>query len=115
MNGKHEGCFSVPATHGWIFSSHVHLQMLEKVMVLIAGEGHHHPHCAGQGGVHQRVTASRNQGRLGQADYRLTNVGDCYALSLLTSSAEQPSVPEAFGARGIFLDIVIGALWQSDQ
>ena len=37
----------VPATHWWIFPPHVHLQMLEEVMVFIACEGHHHPHCAG--------------------------------------------------------------------
>ena len=78
----------IPATHGWILPSHVHLEMLEEVMVLIAGEGHHHPHCTRQGSVHQRIAAARNQSRFGQADYGLANVGDCDALSLLTSSTE---------------------------
>ena len=105
----------IPATHGWIFPSHVHLQMLEEVVVLIAGEGHHHPHCARQCGVHQGVTAARDERCLGQADYRLTNVCDCNAFSLLSSSTEQPSIPEAFGACRIFLHIVVGALWQPDQ
>ena len=82
---KWNGIRCIPATHGWILPSHVHLQMLEEVMVLIAGEGHHHPHCATQGGVDQRIAAARNQGCFGQTDYGLANVSDCDALSLLTS------------------------------
>ena len=89
--------------------------MLEEVVVLVAGEGHHHPHCAGQGGVHQRVAASRNERCLGQADDRLSNVCDRNALSLLPGPAEQSSIPEAFGARRIFLHVVVGALRQPDQ
>ena len=45
----------VSATQRRIFSSHVHLQVLEEVVVLHAGEGDQHAHTATESSVHQAV------------------------------------------------------------
>jgi hypothetical protein len=53
----------ISACHGRVFCPHVHLQMLEEVVVLARSERDQHSDGARQRRVHQGVVASRNKTR----------------------------------------------------
>jgi len=52
----------VPAADGRVLGAHVHLEVLEKVVVLMRGERNQDADRPGQRGVHQRLGTARNQG-----------------------------------------------------
>ena len=60
----------VPPANGRVLRPHMHLQMLEKIMVLMGRKGYQHAHRPRQGGVDQGVVAPRDQVGLlqGQGD-----------------------------------------------
>ena len=76
----------IPAAQRRILAPHVHLQMLEKVVVLVGREGHQHAHRAGQAGVHQRVRAAGDERGLLQGEHRFADVKDGHALGLLAGT-----------------------------
>jgi hypothetical protein len=53
----------VPAAERRILRAHMHLEVLEEVLVLVRRERHKHAHRAGQSRVDQRLAATRDQRR----------------------------------------------------
>ena len=69
-----------------MLGAHVHLQMLEEVVVLVAGEGHEDADGAADGRVDERLATSGDESCLLQRHHCLANVETGYCVCLLRST-----------------------------
>ncbi len=78
----------VPACQRRVFSTKMHLQVLEEVVILMGSERHQHTHSPGKGCVYQGIASSRDQvGFLQLKRYSLVPQVVMCRLPSLTSSS----------------------------
>ena len=93
--------------------AHVHLEVLEKVSVLVGAERHEHADGARESRVDERIAAARHKCGLLQRGDRLAQVKATQRLDLLRRAIQQATIPQAFVARRIDVHVVGATGWQS--
>ena len=83
----------IAAAQGGVLGAHVHLEVLEEVVVLVGAERHEHADGAGEGCVDDGVVAARDQRGLLQTGHGLAQVEGAEQVDFLGGAVEQASVP----------------------